>query len=329
MGLTLHGYWRSGAAWRVRIALALKGLAHDACSHDLRSGAQRDADYRRLNPQGLVPALDPGMAGEAPLTQSLAIIEWLEETHPAPALLPGDALGRARVRAMAQVIACDVHPLGNLRVLQALKGDLGADDAQVHAWLARWMGRGWPRSKPWWRAGAKALPMAMHRGWWNAASSRNSMPRAALAWAWRPGRAWSRSMRAARCCRLLRPPIRQRKPMRIRRSRRPGSRIGHGQGERESPILHGLFQRAGIEDQAFFGDDAKAAAGVQVPAQHQPDDLGQRFWPDTFHSFEWLGIAIGFAGRSGPFQPGTLRPVNHHDCPRVIAVPNETFCAAK
>lgn len=142
MGLTLHGYWRSGAAWRVRLALALKGLEHATCAHDLRTGAQRADGYRQLNPQGLVPALDCGEAGVAPLTQSLAIIEWLEETHPAPALLPGDTLGRARVRAMAQIIACDVHPLGNLRVLQALKGDIGASDDQVQAWLARWMGDG-------------------------------------------------------------------------------------------------------------------------------------------------------------------------------------------
>ncbi len=142
MGLTLHGYWRSGAAWRVRLALALKGLEHATCAHDLRTGAQRADGYRQLNPQGLVPALDCGETGVAPLTQSLAIIEWLEETHPAPALLPGDTLGRARVRAMAQIIACDVHPLGNLRVLQALKGDIGASEDQVQAWLARWMGDG-------------------------------------------------------------------------------------------------------------------------------------------------------------------------------------------
>lgn len=142
MGLTLHGYWRSGAAWRVRIALALKGLAHASVAHDLRTGAQRDAAYRACNPQGLVPALDVGAEDGLPLTQSLAIIEWLEETHPEPALLPADAPGRARVRAMAQVIACDVHPLGNLRVLTALRGDLGASEAQVAAWLARWMGDG-------------------------------------------------------------------------------------------------------------------------------------------------------------------------------------------
>ena len=140
--MDLHGYYRSSASWRVRIALNLKGLPATHLSHHLRKGEQHDPAYLRLNPQGLVPALDPGVAGEPPLTQSLAIIEWLEETHPAPALLPGDALGRARVRAMAQVIACDVHPLGNLRVLQALKGDLGTGEAQVHAWLARWMNEG-------------------------------------------------------------------------------------------------------------------------------------------------------------------------------------------
>lgn len=139
MSLTLHGYWRSGAAWRVRIALALKGLAYDAVPHDLRAGEQGHAEYLSLNPQGLVPALD---IGGAVLTQSLAVIEWLEESFPTPALLPGDALGRARVRAMAQVIACDIHPLNNLRVLQSLRHDLGADQAAVSAWIARWIGAG-------------------------------------------------------------------------------------------------------------------------------------------------------------------------------------------
>lgn len=139
MSLTLHGYWRSGAAWRVRIALALKGLAYEQVPHDLRTGAQGHADYRALNPQGLVPALD---IGGAVLMQSLAMIEWLEETFPTPALLPDDALGRARVRAMAQVIACDIHPLNNLRVLQSLRADLDADKAAVAAWIARWIGAG-------------------------------------------------------------------------------------------------------------------------------------------------------------------------------------------
>lgn len=139
MRLTLHGYWRSGAAWRVRIGLALKRLDYASVPHDLRLGEQAAPAYRALNPQALVPALDTG-AGV--LTQSLAILEWLDEVCPEPPLLPRDALPRAQVRGMALTIASDIHPLHNLRVLQALRGDLGADEPQVQAWIARWIGQG-------------------------------------------------------------------------------------------------------------------------------------------------------------------------------------------
>ncbi len=139
MSLTLHGYWRSGAAWRVRIGLAHKGLDYASVPHDLRLSEQTSPDYRTVNPQALVPALDTG-AGV--LTQSLAILEWLEEVCPEPALLPADPLARAQARAFAQTIACDMHPLHNLRVLQALRRDLVADDAQVQVWIARWIGAG-------------------------------------------------------------------------------------------------------------------------------------------------------------------------------------------
>ena len=134
--MILHGYWRSGAAYRVRIALALKGLAYETQGHDLRTGAQKAADYVALNPQGMVPALQ--IEG-AVLTQSPAILEWLEETHPQPPLLPVDPLDRARVRAMAALIVCDIHPLNNLRVGKSLREDFGADQAAVDAWAARWI----------------------------------------------------------------------------------------------------------------------------------------------------------------------------------------------
>jgi maleylpyruvate isomerase len=134
--MILHGYWRSGAAYRVRIALALKGIAYETQGHDLRTGAQKAADYVALNPQGMVPALQ--IEG-AVLTQSPAILEWLEETHPHPPLLPADPLDRARVRAMAALIACDIHPLNNLRVGKSLREDFGADQAAVDAWAARWI----------------------------------------------------------------------------------------------------------------------------------------------------------------------------------------------
>jgi len=137
--IRLHDFWRSGAAYRVRIALHLKGIAYDIAAHDLRSGEQRAPDYLAVNPQGLVPALDTGTAA---LSQSLAILEWLDERYPEVPLLPADAEGRAIVRGMAQIICCDIHPLNNLRVLTALRRDLGASEEQVEAWIGRWIGEG-------------------------------------------------------------------------------------------------------------------------------------------------------------------------------------------
>lgn len=137
--MILHGYWRSGAAYRVRIGLALKGLAYEQLPHDLRTGAQADPGYARLNPLKLVPALEiDGLV----LTQSSAILEWLDERFPAPPLMPADADGRAIVRGMIATIAADVHPLHNLRVLKALKHDFDADEAASNAWVARWMTAG-------------------------------------------------------------------------------------------------------------------------------------------------------------------------------------------
>lgn len=132
--MRLHGYFRSSASWRVRIALNLKGVTVEHVSHHLRRGEQRDPAYLALNPQGLVPAL--ALDDGAVLTQSLAIIEWLEETCPAPALLPADPLSRARVRAFALVVAADTHPLQNLKVLNELRRHGLAEEA-VTGWAAK------------------------------------------------------------------------------------------------------------------------------------------------------------------------------------------------
>jgi maleylpyruvate isomerase len=134
--MILHGYWRSGAAYRTRIALNLKGLTYDQQGVDLRTGAPRSGAFIALNPQGMVPALE---IDGAVLTQSPAILEWLEETHPRPPLLPSDPVARAHVRAMAALIGCDIHPLNNLRVGKALRESFGADQAAVDAWAARWI----------------------------------------------------------------------------------------------------------------------------------------------------------------------------------------------
>lgn len=140
-GLVLYGYWRSSAAYRVRIALNLKGLDYENRPvHLVKDGGEQHAPaYAAINPQQLVPSL---CDGERVLTQSLAIMEYLEELHPDPPLLPADARGRARVRALAQGVACDIHPLGNLRVLQYLERELGADEAQRGAWSRHWMATG-------------------------------------------------------------------------------------------------------------------------------------------------------------------------------------------
>lgn len=134
--MVLHGYWRSGASYRVRIGLNLKGVAYDQAPHDLRQGEQKAADYLALNPQGMVPAL--AVDGRV-LIQSPAVLEWLEETYRDPPLLPGDPADRATVRGMAALIGCDIHPLNNLRVLGSLRRDFGADQATVDAWAARWI----------------------------------------------------------------------------------------------------------------------------------------------------------------------------------------------
>ena len=139
--MKLYGYSRSSAVYRVRIALNLKGLERQNVVVDLRAPvrAQHASEFRALNPQGLIPVL---VDGAHALTQSLAIIEYLEETHPQPALLPAAPVERARVRALALAVACDIHPLNNLRVLEYLRGPLGQGEPAVNAWYAHWIAVG-------------------------------------------------------------------------------------------------------------------------------------------------------------------------------------------
>lgn len=134
------GYFRSSSAWRCRIAFNLKDVQPQTAFVHLRKAEQRAPDYRALNPQGLVPTLtlDDGTV----LTQSLAIIEWLDETHPEPPLLPAAPGARALVRGFAQIVACDIHPLQNLRVLQHLRTEYGQDQAGLDAWCGRWITEG-------------------------------------------------------------------------------------------------------------------------------------------------------------------------------------------
>jgi maleylacetoacetate isomerase len=138
--MELIGYWRSSAAYRVRIALNLKGIEHQNRFCDLRAGDQHSEGYKLLNPQGLVPTLINSEGVR--LTQSLAIIEWLEEIYPNPRLLPSDSVERALARASAMEIACDIHPLNNLRVLNYLRGALAQPETAVQAWIGHWISKG-------------------------------------------------------------------------------------------------------------------------------------------------------------------------------------------
>jgi maleylacetoacetate isomerase len=135
----LYDYFRSSAAYRVRIALNLKGVDYESRPVDLRDDAQKSGDYRALNPQGLVPTLE--IDGHR-LTQSLAIMVYLDQRFPDPALMPRDPADGAHVRAMAMIVACDIHPLNNLRVLKYLKGELEHSQDEIDAWYAHWVTEG-------------------------------------------------------------------------------------------------------------------------------------------------------------------------------------------
>jgi maleylpyruvate isomerase len=138
--MKLYTFFRSGTSHRLRIALNLKGLQAEQVAIDLRREQHLGDAYHAVNPQRLVPALDLGDG--AVLTQSPAILEWLEERHPTPALLPSEPLARAHVRALAAIVGCDIHPVNNRRILEALRHRFGADEAAINTWCGTWIGDG-------------------------------------------------------------------------------------------------------------------------------------------------------------------------------------------
>ena len=137
--MKLYSFFRSGTSHRLRIALNLKGINTEYAAVDLRVDEQQKEAFKAINPQGLVPALD---TGEQVLIQSPAIIEWLEEKHPTPALLPSGADARAHVRALAAIVGCDIHPINNRRILQTLRKQFGANEDAINAWCGHWISEG-------------------------------------------------------------------------------------------------------------------------------------------------------------------------------------------
>ena len=137
--MKLYSFFRSGTSHRLRVALNLKGLRYEYVAIDLRKNEHQSDAFKALNPQGLVPAL---VDADHVLTQSVAIIEWLEERYPSPPLLPKDTNDRAQVRALAAIVGCDIHPVNNKRILDTLRASFGADEAAINAWCGRWIGDG-------------------------------------------------------------------------------------------------------------------------------------------------------------------------------------------
>jgi maleylpyruvate isomerase len=137
--MQLHNFFRSGTSHRLRIALNLKGLSYDYVAVDLRKNEHQGTAFKAINAQGLVPAL---VDGNQVLTQSVAIIEWLEERYPTPALLPADLNDRAHVRALAAIVGCDIHPVNNKRILDTLRARFGADEAAINQWCGSWIADG-------------------------------------------------------------------------------------------------------------------------------------------------------------------------------------------
>jgi maleylpyruvate isomerase len=137
--MKLHNFWRSGTSHRTRIALNLKGLDYEYIAVHLGKEAHLSDAFKAINPQQLVPALE---MGDQVLIQSPAILEWLEERHPEPALLPADVDARARVRALAAIVGCDIHPVNNRRILETLRKTYGADEAAINTWCGTWIGAG-------------------------------------------------------------------------------------------------------------------------------------------------------------------------------------------
>ena len=137
--MKLYSFFRSGTSHRLRIALALKHIDFETVAIDLRKDEHLGASFRSINPQGLVPAL---IDGSLTLTQSPALLEWLEETHPEPPLLPRNPVERARVRALAAVVGCDIHPVNNRRILNQLRSQFGANEAAINAWCGQWISDG-------------------------------------------------------------------------------------------------------------------------------------------------------------------------------------------